>query len=138
MAESTVFFALPSIISPFEKIICSKYSMLIFENSSNSLRKDLHRVGFECVSRWHWQFQCPCCYATQPDGSRPTRCKLFLMNYGNLKNHHIEYPPQIEEVHCKIHINLVKYNLLTVQFIGKLVNYIENKEEKTHWTKRKF
>jgi len=42
--------------------------MLVFETSSNSLRKDLHRVGFEC----------PCCYATQPGGSRPTRCKLFL------------------------------------------------------------
>jgi len=25
--------------------------MLVFETSSNSLRKDLHRVGFECVSR---------------------------------------------------------------------------------------
>lgn len=33
---------------------CRKYSMLAFENSGNSLRKDLHRVGFECVSRWHW------------------------------------------------------------------------------------
>jgi len=28
--------------------------MLVFETSSNSLRKDLHRVSFECVSRWHW------------------------------------------------------------------------------------
>jgi len=28
--------------------------MLAFENSGNSLRKDLHRVGFECVSRCHW------------------------------------------------------------------------------------
>ena len=41
--------------------------------------------GFERVSRRHWYFQCPCCYAVQQTGV-PTRRKAFLLNYGKQKS----------------------------------------------------
>ena len=87
--------------------------MLIFENSSNSLRKICIEWVLSASAGGTGSFSAPA--VTQLNQAEPSHeMQTFLNELRKPQNHHIEYPPQIEEVHCKIHINLVKYNLLTV------------------------